>query len=153
AAYAVTGWILVQAASITFPSFDAPPWAMRVFIIAVLVGFPLTLVLAWMVTPAPRRAGRDPVSARTDIVLLSLLGLIAVLAAAQFAYELWRIPRTAETQTEASNTANGAAEASIAVLPFVNMSGDPKKEYFSDGISEELLNDLANIPALRVASR
>lgn len=155
AAYAVTGWILVQAASITFPSFDAPPWAMRVFIIAVLVGFPLTLIMAWLVTPAPKHAGKAQVSTRTDMTLLSLLGLIAVLAAAQFAYELWRLPNTAETNAGPVSTSSAPApsEGSIAVLPFVNMSGDPKKEYFSDGISEELLNDLANIPALRVASR
>jgi TolB-like protein len=157
AAYAVAGWILVQAASITFPTFDAPQWVLRVFIIAVLVGFPLTLALAWTVVPAPRRAGKALApSTRTDIVLLALLGLVAVLAAAQFAYELWRTPEGARPKTSTPATATEqpvAADASIAVLPFVNMSGDPKKEYFSDGISEELLNDLANIPALRVASR
>jgi len=155
AAYAVTGWILVQAASITFPTFEAPPWALRVFIIAVLVGFPLTLALAWMITPAPKHGGKIQVSTRTDIMLLSLLGLIAVLAAAQFAYELWRVSKIAELTTAPAATASAPAPdaASIAVLPFVNMSGDPNKEYFSDGISEELLNDLANIPALRVASR
>lgn len=160
AAYAVAGWVLVQAVSITFPTFGAPAWALRVFIIAVLIGFPITLGIAWVVVPHPH-AVKGPVhisSARTDVALLALLGLVALLAAAQFAYEFWHTPAapSAAAPTAAPSQAAPAAavsEASIAVLPFVNMSGDPKKEYFSDGISEELLNDLSNISALRVAAR
>ncbi len=158
AAYAVAGWVLVQAVSIAFPTFGAPEWALRVFIIAVLIGFPITLGVAWVIVPHPQ-AAKGPIhisSARTDIALLALLGLVALLAAAQFAYEFWHTPAAPVTPAAAvsqSAPAAAPAEASIAVLPFVNMSGDPNKEYFSDGISEELLNDLSTISALRVAAR
>ena len=159
AAYAVAGWVLVQAVSITLPAFGAPLWALRVFIIAVLIGFPLTLGVAWVMAPHPRSgkgAAHHVISPRTDMVLLALLAVVALLAAAQFGYEFWRNPATPSASISAPaslSSAVSAAEASIAVLPFVNMSGDPNKEYFSDGISEELLNDLSNTPELRVAAR
>lgn len=157
AAYAVAGWILVQAASIALPTFGAPEWALRMFIVAILVGFPLTLALAWVTAPQPRGGhGTAHFATRTDFVLLVLLGIVAIFSAVQFGYFALHKPTTSEPSALAPPAAPAqmaAAEASIAVLPFVNLSGNPAKEYFSDGISEELLNDLANIPALRVASR
>ena len=115
----------------------------------------MTLVLAWMGdAPHPSAQARDPgVRADRHWCCSRCWGAIAVLAAAQFAYELVAPTTRGDGRRRRPKFRVAAAEASIAALPFVNMSGDPKKEYFSDGISEELLNDLANIPALRVASR
>ncbi len=148
AAYAVAGWILVQGASIVFPTFDAPVWTLRAFIVAVVIGFPAALTIAWFAAPHTQAADAAPsgVSHR-EVVLLALLGVVLLLSLGELAFVIWRAP---PNPAPAPNT---AAEASIAVLPFVNMSGDPSREIISDGISEELLNDLSNIAALRVAAR
>lgn len=150
AVYAVTGWILVQAASIAFPTFGAPVWVLRALIALAIIGFPAALGIAWAVSPAPAAAPEQKHSRREEWVLIALLGGVLVLSAAQLAYAVWfRAPLSVVSHLPVQ-TRN---DASIAVLPFVNMSGDPAKEYFSDGISEELLNDLANNPALKVAAR
>lgn len=157
AAYAVGGWILVQAASITFPTFGAPGWMLKVFIVAVLLGFPLTLGIAWVMAPHRQVAkghSRLAPTTRTDIVLLSLLGLVIAVSFGQFVFKFTSEPEaTPAREQPGTSTPAVAPEASIAVLPFVNLSGDPKKEYFSDGISEDLLNNLSNQPELRVAAR
>jgi adenylate cyclase len=162
AAYGVAAWILVQAASIGLPTFGAPAWIMKVMIVVALVGFPLALWIAWHVAaPVHGMADEANVSLRrTDMALLAVLAVLIVVVAAQFAYELGAFhPKNqiavsgaagARSVMQASAT---APAASIAVLPFLNLSGDPKKDFFSDGISEELLNDLANAPRLRVAAR
>ena len=162
AAYGVTAWLIVQAASIGLPTFGAPGWVMKVVIVAAMAGFPLALWITWHVVPHPH--GRHRFQARnatTDIILLTLLGAVVLVSAAQLAALFGILPwvqKSAPGTPAAVSPAQAeqnllAPPASIAVLPFLNMSGDPAKEYFSDGISEELLNQLANAPALRVAAR
>jgi TolB-like protein/tetratricopeptide (TPR) repeat protein len=147
-AYAVAGWLLVQAGSIVIPAFDAPAWTLQAFIVLVVAGFPLALVVGWFAAPRVRleASGADGVSNR-EMVLLSLLGAVLLLSAGEFAYVIGRHPGAA------GGAAKGPAQASIAVLPFANMSGDPARDVFSDGISEELLNELSGIASLRVAAR
>ncbi len=149
--YAVAGWIVVQAASIALPTFEAPAWILRAIIIFVLLGFPIGLTLGWFAAPRlfDTDLHRRPLG-RTHATL-AVFGVIIVVIVANLAYLLSSAPRTSPAFSVAS--ASLVAKNSIAVLPFVNMSGDPAKEYFSDGISEELLNDLANIPELVVAAR
>jgi TolB-like protein/tetratricopeptide (TPR) repeat protein len=147
-AYAVAGWLLVQGASIVLPAFAAPGWAMQVFIVAVLGGFPAAAIVAWFVTPPSLDAGETVESAsHREIILLALLGVVLVLSVGELVFLAGRKPSVP------AMTPVAAQPASIAVLPFVNMSGDPAREVVSDGISEELLNDLANVTALRVAAR
>ncbi|HEY1638454.1 MAG TPA: hypothetical protein VGF62_08020 [Rhizomicrobium sp.] len=153
AAYAVGGWLLVQAASIALPAFDVPGWVLKALILFTLLGFPLTLTLGWMgARHLPGMPLATPRRPRAHLAAMALLGLVLVLATAEAVYRLSRqdIGNRAAT---AGVAISGPAPTSIAVLPFVNMSGDPKQDYFSDGISEELLNDLANIPELRVVAR
>ena len=140
AAYVVVAWLAVQAASIGFPAFDAPPWAMRVFILVVALGFPLALVLAWAfeITPEGVRRESAPVGNKR---VFTAAGILAVLAIGWYVVQ------------RPSSHAGEADARSIAVLPFVNMSNDPAQEFFSDGIAEELLNQLAQIPDLMVAAR
>ena len=140
AAYLVAGWLAVQAASIGFPAFEAPGWALRVFIFIVLLGFPVALVLAWMlvVTPQGVQVEKAPFGNKR------ILAIAAALAALAIGWCLRGMPATREA---------GEDLRSIAVLPFVNMSGEEDNEYFSDGISEEILNVLARTPDLRVAAR
>ncbi len=150
-AYAVAGWVLVQGAAIVFPAFDAPVWTLRAFIVAVVIGFPAALAIAWFAMPHTETAEDTPgaVSHR-EVVLLALLGVVLLLSLGELGYVILRHAPAPPPPVPAPNT---PAEASIAVLPFVNMSGDPNREIVSDGISEELLNDLSNVPALRVAAR
>src|SRR5215469_8302160 len=150
AGYAVVAWLLVQAAAIAMPSFDAPPWAMRALIIFAILGFPLAIAAGWIA--APHIPGTEHVGHRLrshQATALIIIAVVIVVSAGELAY---RLSRTGNQQAAADARPDPSAN-SIAVLPFVNMSGDPSKEYFSDGISEELLNDLANTPTLQVAAR
>ncbi len=158
-AYAVAAWVVVQAASIALPTFGAPDWVLKALIVAAILGFPLTLWISWHVTPAQDQAQVAPASwTATHSVLLVFVGVAAVLTTVEIGLQLGLLPGLSRP---ASRTAPSAEpnvpppppSTSIAVLPFTNMSGDPSKDYFSDGISEELLNQLANAPALRVAAR
>ena len=149
AAYAVASWFLIQAASILFPTFDAPTWAFRFFLIAVGIGFPVALVLAWAfeITPEGIKRSADvspnkSTTHHTGRKLTALIVTIGLLAIALFAFRLTK------------QSAPGARpDTSIAVLPFVNASGDPNQEYFSDGLSQELINGLAQIQELKVIAR
>ena len=138
-AYLVVAWILVQIADVLAPQLNLPDWAPRLVTFILLLGFPLALVLAWVFDVTPEGVKTESGS-KKDRTLFIIAG---VLVAATIAWYVWVGPK--------SNTTSG--ERSIAVLPFVNMSGDPENEYFSDGISEELLNVLARMPELQVASR
>ena len=152
ASYALVAWILLQVAEVTFPAFDIPDSAMRFLVILVIVGFPLTLVLAWLfdITPQGVKRTRETPSPTTDSVQsrrrwidFAIIGVLAVVVAVLIYRGEWGDPRGSIA----------AGDRSIAVLPFVNMSNEPSNEYFSDGISEELLNVLARIETLRVAAR
>jgi TolB-like protein/Flp pilus assembly protein TadD len=149
-AYVAAAFALVQGADIFVQRFGWPDAIERVLLIAVVVGFFVALVLAWY----HGERGAQRASGTELLILALLLGIGGALA--------WRYaqqpapPAAASTPNGAPATAAEVAAAdpnSIAVLPFVNMSGDKDNEYFSDGISEEILNVLAGIPALRVAAR
>ena len=139
AAYLVVGWLVTQAASIAFPTFQAPEWALRVFIFVVLLGFPIALVIAWAVELTPEGLKLDAAPTGNKR-FFAVTGLIAALAVGW-----WYLGHP---------SAQGDGDArSIAVLPFVNMSGEADNEFFSDGISEEILNALAQMEGLKVAAR
>lgn len=146
AAYAVAGWLFVQGASIALPAFDAPGWTLRWLIVAALAGFPLALFIGWTANRTRDTASLRPLK-RHEAVLLGTLGLVAVLTIGELAWHLAAAPAAAPV------VVSGAPAGSVAVLPFDNMSGDPKQKYFSEGISDEIIGLLARNPALRVAAR
>src|SRR6476646_7143258 len=151
-AYAVVAWLLIQAASILFPTFEAPGWVMKVFVAVVAAGFPIALILAWAFELTPEGLKRTefadelPTKAprnRAWIYVVTIGGAISI--------GLFFLGRS----TVASRQ-SGSAEVpakSIAVLPLVNTSGDPGNDYFSDGLSEELIAVLAKIPGLKIIGR
>jgi TolB-like protein/Tfp pilus assembly protein PilF len=139
AAYLVVAWLAIQAASIGFPAFDAPPWALRVFILVALLGFPLALILAWAVEIDEAGGIRLEIAPVGNKRMATIAAVLAALAIGWYIVE--------------RPHATGADARSVAVLPFVNMSADPNQEYFSDGIAEELLNRLAQSADLHVAAR
>jgi TolB-like protein len=157
--YLVGAWLLIQVASTVLPTFDVPTWAIRGLIIIVALGFIPTLIVSWVFEMTPEGLKRDqevppeqsiaPQTARRmDRMIIAVL----VLALAYFALDKFVLgPRRAGAPNESSSSAINSQ--SIAVLPFVNMSSDKEQEYFSDGLSEELLNQLAQIPQLRVIAR
>ena len=143
AGYAVVAWLIVQGASIALPAFDMAPWVMRWIIVAAIAGFPLALVLAWHLradnaaSPA-KGVRRWAFPAVIACVFVALLVQLAVYWSRGAAVESWR---------------PSIAQAAIAVLPFANLSGDPAKRYFSDGIADQLITELSRRRNLRVAAR
>ncbi len=137
-----------------------PDWTVTLVVRLALLGFPVAVVLAWVFDLTPEGVQRTaeaapgelteilsaPASKRWLAGVLALVGVTAMLAGA------WYVGRQSAPPVRADG-ASEVSSASIAVLPFVNMSSDPEQEYFSDGISEELLNLLAKIPELQVAAR
>ncbi len=166
AAYLLVAWLAVQAASIALPAFAAPQWALRVFILFALLGFPLALVLAWAVESTPGGLRADASNAGTKRVVAAAV-VLALLALGWYfrGQPAFRDtgPVAAPAASAAPSVAAGPAAPpppaaavdphSIAVLPFVDMSQAKDQEYFSDGLSEELLNLLAQLPQLRVIAR
>ncbi len=141
---------------------------MRAVIIALLIGFVPAMVLAWAFELTPEGVKREQdldhrsaLAQRTNRLLDRLIMLLLALALAYFALDKFVFDPARDTAREQVVARQARSEAlvesygenSIVVLPFVNMSDDPDNEYFADGISEELLNLLANVPELRVISR
>jgi adenylate cyclase len=157
-AYAVVSWLLIQAASILFPTFDAPPWVMKVFVAVIVLGFPIALVFSWAFEITPEGLKRESeveagksITHHTGRKLVGITIVVAVIATALFVFQLLR-PHLMSTGGP-SAPVNALPEKSVAVLAFDNLSDDKGSEYFSDGISEELLTVLQKIPGLRVAAR
>ncbi len=157
-AYAVVAWLLIQAASIILPTFEAPAWTMKVLLVALIIGFPIAVALAWAfeITPEGIKLERDvapneSITAHTGRKLVGLTIALAVVAAGLFVFQILR-PRVTNTGSSTAG-ANAPAQKSVAVLAFANLSDDKGSEYFSDGVSEELLTVLQKIPGLRVAAR
>jgi adenylate cyclase len=140
AAYLVVGWLVIQVAATLAPQMGLPEWTPRFVSLIVMLGFPVALVIAWVFDATPEGLKVEPAPVGTK----RMLAIAALLAAAAIGW-YWKGGPVGEGGT-------GSAR-SIAVLPFVNMSGDPSNEYFSDGISEEILNVLARTPELSVAAR
>jgi adenylate cyclase len=158
-AYAITAWLIAQIAGLAADSFGAPEWVMKMIITILMLGFPIAMVMAWAYEMTPeglRRDDGDEAGQSENTTKLDRTIIIALVAAlAYFAYDKFvLVPQTAPgNSTEIAQSALVETERSIAVLPFVNMSDDAGNEYFSEGLSEELLNLLVKIPELQVAAR
>ena len=159
-AYAIVAWLLIQAASILFPTFEAPPWVMKVFVSAAILGFPVALILAWAFELTPegiRRSEEIPpgeskpskVGSRWTAIIVAAAVLAAALLASQFART--RRSSTAELPKQTAPTA--ILDKSVAVLPFENLSSDKENAFFAQGIQDEIITTLSRISGLRVISR
>jgi TolB-like protein/Tfp pilus assembly protein PilF len=159
-AYAVVGWLLVQVATQVFPFFEIPNWAVRLVVLAIVVGFPIALVLAWAFELTPEGLKRmedvDPdVAARAP---KKHAWIYVVVIGAAISVALFFLGRyTASPRQDASpartEAATGLPEKSIAVLPFDNLSRDPDNAFFAEGVQDEILTRLAKVADLKVIAR
>jgi len=156
-AYIVGGWALSQGIAQVFPVFDVPNGAIRLVVLLIIFGLPVALVLAWAfeITPqgikrtetadAMPQAGRQRKNAWIYVVVVGAVVSIGLFFLGRY---------TAGNATSRNSEAAAALpQKSVAVLPLLNESGDPKDEYFSDGLSEELIAALAQISGLKVIGR
>jgi TolB-like protein/tetratricopeptide (TPR) repeat protein len=156
--YLVGAWLLTQVASTVLPMFGAPDWLPRSVVILLAIGFFPALIFSWVFEVTPEGLKRDEdvppeqsIAPQTARRMDRLIIAVLVLALGYFVFDKFVLgPRQ---QQRFPNNLSMTDAKSIAVLPFVNMSSDKEQEYFSDGLSEELLNQLAQIPQLRVIAR
>ncbi|HST29605.1 MAG TPA: FlgO family outer membrane protein [Chthoniobacterales bacterium] len=161
-AYAIVAWLLIQVATQVFPFFEIPNWTVRLVVLLLILGFPIALFLAWAfeITPEGIKRAEDvspqeSITKHTGRKLIWLTVMLAVIAAGLLAFQLLR-PKSATTAavSTASTTAPATIpEKSIAVLPFENLSDNKENAFFTDGVQDEILTDLAKVADLKVISR
>jgi len=157
AAYAITGWIIIQIATSVFPALEFPQWTTQFVIIITLIGFPIALVFAWAFEITPEGLKRtqevpieESMTHHTGKKLnYWIIGLLSVALILVLAERIW----FAGTYSDVSTPTSTGETASVAVLPFDDFSPESDQQWFSDGLTEEILNSLARLPELRVASR
>jgi TolB-like protein len=179
AAYLVVSWLLIEVSDTIFPRLGLPEWTVTLVIALAILAFPLALFLSWAFELTPEGVKRTedvepagPVTPQTgrrlDRFIIVVLGFVIgglLVERVRFAGNQDDVPASTEVAAAVEEAAEPAvvpvtaaqpvaeSASGIAVLPFLNMSPDPENEYFADGISEELLNILAGVDGLKVASR
>ncbi len=171
AAYIIVAWLLLQVSDTLVPALHLPGWFHSGVAFLLIIGFPIAIIFAWAfeMTPEGLKKEKDvdrrqSIAGATGKKLNLAITISLILALAYFTYDKYVLDPDRDAadialavqearQQAAPNTESTEIDRSIAVLPFVNISSDPEQEYFSDGLSEELLNLLAKIPELRVAAR
>src|SRR5437016_11252129 len=141
AAYVIAAGFIIQISSAVFPAWDLPNWAFRLVVVFLLIGFPISLILAWAydITPQGIRATPAPQThRRRNVIMLIAIGVIVSATAGFFLF-----PRVSWRNVEKS----------IAVLPFQSLSDEKENAYFADGIQDDILTNLSKIGDLKVISR
>jgi TolB-like protein/Tfp pilus assembly protein PilF len=162
-AYLVSAWVMLQLADIVLESIEAPHWVIQAFMLALGLGFPIALIFAWAFEMTPEGIKKEKDVDRTQSIthktgqkLNRSIIAVLVIAVALLLFDRF-MPGSNTIEVSGPEQSVAAApedtHKSIAVLPFVNMSSDAEQEYFSDGISEEILNSLARVKNLKVAGR
>ncbi|HEY2799071.1 MAG TPA: hypothetical protein VGI85_00625 [Chthoniobacterales bacterium] len=166
AAYAITGWVLIEIATQIFPVFHFPEWVAQLVVLLILIGFPIAVVLAWAFDATPEGVVRtadapntSPHRSRRAGIAVGLVGTLIAVAAGG-GYWWWHRPPARTDNAAAPRAMTASADASlpipaksIAVLPFENLSAEKENAYFVEGIQDEILTRLAKVSALKVISR
>jgi adenylate cyclase len=170
--YVISSWILIQVADVVLENIGSPGWVMQTIMLLMALGFPVAVFFSWAyeVTPEGLKLQSEidrsqSITQVTGRKLDRAITVVLIVALAYFAYDKFvlsakrnaaLVEATTQVvieQTAAESESSAEPEKTIAVLPFVNMSNDPDQDYFSDGVSEELLNALVKIEGLDVTSR
>lgn len=169
-AYVVMAWVLLQVTDVMLEAFDVPAWTFRLLFLVLAIGLVPVAVFSWAFELTPDGIKRDAEVDRSQsiahetgrklnilTIVMVLIGIVIVVVHPRTGSQQPAEPVAAVSEAPATATRPvsepAAITRSIAVLPFVNMSADPENEYFADGLSEELLNQFAQIPDLQVAGR
>ena len=165
--YVITAWLLMQVIDLVLENINAPDWVMQVFMLALAIGFPLAIFFAWAFEMTPEGVKREAdvdrsqsITSQTGQKLNSAIIGIMAIALAWFVWDKFgsspelAAPAEVASPTVMETVNNPVATAkSIAVLPFIAMSDGPDDEYFADGLTEEILNSLAQLPELLITAR
>ena len=165
-AYGVASWFILQLADVVLENIGAPGWVMQTVMLVLAAGFPLAVIFAWAFEMTPEGIKKEKDVDRTQSITSTtgrkldrmIIGILTVTVAYLLIDKLVlqdSVPVPAETAQSVPVDTEAPVDTgpSVAVLPFVNMSGDADNEYFSDGLTETLLHMLAQLPELRVAAR
>ena len=160
--YAATAFVILQVADIMLPSLGVPGWALSLIVVLVILGFPIALVLAWALELRPdgevkrteaatpeAPATVSPLLGKRTLLITALLVAVGIGLSAGWLFK----PSGKSAAEDGTVAAEAVSTPSVAVLPFVNMSGNADNEYFSDGLTETLLHKLAQVAGLKVAAR
>lgn len=160
--YVVASWVLAQVANTLEETLGLPGWFDGVVVAFLLLGFPIAIILAWAFELTPDGVVREedaglvssePARKLDYIIVIAIVGLVAALAWQQLRPSAPESAATAKSIVSDSAAESDRSALSIAVLPFADLSPAGDQEYFSDGVSEEILNVLVKIPGLDVVSR
>src|SRR5215467_5112144 len=153
--YGIAGWALAQGIAQVLPVFDISNWAIRLTVVLIALGFPVTLILAWLFDFTPKGMTRtknvetgplqDSRIGKLEFVAITIAALL--IAGGVLGYTHFLQPK------HASLIASEDRSKSLAVLPFDNLSSDKENAFFADGVHDQILSDLAKIADLRVISR
>lgn len=154
AAYALVSWILIEAGSVLLPTFGAPEWFFRAYVVIVLCGFIVSMIIAWVFEATPdgvvreRDIDRSTYKPRSrDKMNLAIIGLLILALGVSVTFNVTGLRSKTDPAIES------IARNSIAVLPFSSRSTDEENRYFADGIHDDILTRLADVESLRVISR
>jgi TolB-like protein/Flp pilus assembly protein TadD len=141
AAYVIAAGFIIQISSAVFPAWELPNWAFRLVVVFLLIGFPISLILAWAYDITPQGIRATPTHRthrRRNLIILTAIGVIVSAVAGFFLF-----PRVSWRKIEKS----------IAVLPFQSLSDEKENAYFADGMQDDILTNLSKISDLKVISR
>lgn len=157
--FLVAAWVVLQVADLAFESFAIPAQSMRFVWLAVIACFPLTVIWGWRYDITSKGIVRTPAATdgeainlrlrRSDYVIISALAVVVFFVLANAVNEIWRLPQSIDQRY----SLNRNILASIAVLPFENLSGDSSDDYLSAGMHDALITSLARINAFKVTAR
>jgi TolB-like protein/Flp pilus assembly protein TadD len=141
AAYVIAAGFIIQISSAVFPAWELPSWAFRLVVVLLLIGFPISLILAWAYDITPQGIHATPAPGthrRRNLIMLIAIGVVVSAVAGFFL-----VPRVSRRNVEKS----------IAVLPFQSLSDEKENAYFADGMQDDILTNLSKIGDLKVISR
>ena len=159
--YLAVAWLLVQVTATILPAFDLPVWALRLVVLLFALGFPIAVLMAWALELTPEGVKLDVGTSGGKRMLAIAAVLMVVALGWFFRGQLLSKQRVAQfpaadaasAQADPASTQPTAPERSIAVLPLVNASKDPEQQFFSDGLSENLIDALSRFDGLKVIGR